>query len=106
MSDVTPEQAANTIREALELSRDLPCGVPEARLADLRRLDSMYGPALAALKVLEDAANDHIAVSSADEWLQHLYYRACDDRDAAIRALGEPCAECGHIDWRSESESA
>ncbi len=23
----------------------------------------------------------------------------------ALRALGEPCAECGHIDWRSEPPS-
>jgi len=24
------------------------------------------------------------------------------ERDAAIGALGEPCAECGHIDWRAD----
>ncbi len=24
------------------------------------------------------------------------------ERDAAIAAVGEPCAECGHIDWRSD----
>jgi hypothetical protein len=27
------------------------------------------------------------------------------DRNAAVSALGEPCAECGHIDWRSHEST-
>lgn len=41
------------------------------------------------------------AAKALDELVARLS-AAEQERDAAIAAVGEPCAECGHIDWRSD----
>jgi len=44
---------------------------------------------------------DDATVSELDD-LQARVAELEAERDAAISAVGEPCAECGHIDWRCD----
>jgi hypothetical protein len=109
---VTPQEHANTIREAL--AEDYLGPDPQDPMAGEK-----WGPnpaALAALDALLAQAEtaERLRVDYDDLKLRRNASKeraeaAEAERDAAVRerdqigaALGEPCAECGHIDWRSD----
>jgi hypothetical protein len=81
---MTPEAMSEaTVAELVALLRDV---VARAQTAEIAR----YGHAVL----------DRIEATLTE--LQAENERLRRERDAIGAALGEPCAECGHIDWRSD----
>ena len=89
MADVTPEPT-----DALVERVQAPIKRHRERILDL----TVGMPPVETSKYLAESTDALAALTELAERLK----TAERERDAIGAALGEPCAECGHIDWRSD----
>jgi len=90
--DPTPRAEASVDALVEQVRAGLRHGREDSELLDGRGFDA----------VLWDTADAALAALRRAEAVEAEVARLTTERDAIGAVLGEPCAECGHIDWRSD----